>query len=75
MNQNQQNQQEQEQKSQLNFQLGHIKANTNSFWLAIVFLIVLAICFINWMFCNTLIKITDQYFKNLTEISLKIDHK
>lgn len=64
-----------EQNSQLNFQLGHIKANTNSFWLAIVFLITFSICFITYIFCNTFIQISNQYNKSLTEILLKTNHK
>ena len=58
----------QTEKSILNFELGKIKAKANNFWIAIVFLIAFTICFITFCICNSIVKITDQYFDNLTKI-------
>ncbi len=57
----------------LNF--GKIKAKANNFWIAIGFLIAFTICFITWCICHSVTQITEQYFKNLTELSLKVNGK
>ena len=58
----------QTEKSILNFELGKIKAKANNFWIAIAFLIAFTICFITFCICHSVVKITDQYFDNLTKI-------
>jgi hypothetical protein len=55
----------------LNVELGKIKAKANNFWIAIGFLIAFTICFITYCICHSVTYVTEQYFKNLTEMSLK----
>lgn len=64
---------EQEKTPALNVELGKIKAKANNFWIAIAFIIAFTICFITYCICNSVTHITEQYFKNLTE--LKIEQK
>jgi hypothetical protein len=64
---------EQEKTPALNVELGKIKAKANNFWIAIAFIIAFTICFITYCICNSVTHITEQYFKNLTE--LKIERK
>ena len=65
----------QTEKSILNFQLGKIKAKANNFWIAIAFLIAFTICFITYCICHSVVKITDQYFDNLTKIQSVISQR
>lgn len=55
-------------KSILNVELGKIKAKANNFWIAIAFLIAFTICFITFCICQSVCKITDQYFNNLMKV-------
>lgn len=64
---------EQEKTPALNVELGKIKAKANNFWIAIAFIIAFTICFITYCICNSVTHITEQYFKNLTD--LKIERK
>lgn len=50
---------------------GKLKAKANNFWIAIGFLIAFTICFITYCICDTVTKITNQYFDNLTKINQK----
>ena len=61
----------QEKPAALNVELGKIKARANNFWIAIAFLIAFTICFITYCICQSVTHVTDQYFKNLTELSLE----
>lgn len=61
--------------SALNVEVGHIKANANNFWIAIGFLIAFTICFITYCICHTVTNITNQYFKNLTEMSIQTNRR
>jgi hypothetical protein len=48
---------------------GKIKAKAKNFWIAISFIIAMTVGFITWSICSTVKHITDQYFKNLADIT------
>jgi hypothetical protein len=66
-----QEQQITEKPAALNVELGKIKAKANNFWIAIAFLIAFTICFITYCICQSVTHVTEQYFKNLTELSME----
>ena len=62
---------EDEETKSLNLKLGKLECKTSSFWIAIAFLMAITVCFITYCICNTVTKITEQYFNNIIQYQIE----